>query len=116
MSVMKVKLGMMAEYMREWSYIADGSVYADQMERAIRLMEVILDYGGESEYRRDEGNEPCFDSEHFSRYVNFRNRERFTGPDCDGHNFWCDAQRLRFIKAWNILWEMFRTKLLDWDD
>ena len=116
MSVMKVKLGMMAEYMREWSYIANGPVYADQMERAIRLMEVILDYGGESEYRRDEGNEPCFDSEHFPRYVNFRNRERFTGPDCDGYNFWCDAQRLRFIKAWNILWEIFRTKLLDWDD
>ena len=79
-------------------------------------MEVILDYGGESEYRRDEGDEPCLDSEHFSRYVNFRNRERFTGPDCDGYNFWCDAQRLRFIKAWNILWEMFRTKLLDWED
>ena len=116
MSVMKVKLGMMAEYMREWSYIADGPVYADQMERAIRLMEVILDWGGESEYKRDEGDEPCLDSEHFSRYVNFRNRERFTSPDCDGHNFWCDAQRLRFIKAWNILWEMFRTKLLDWDD
>ena len=116
MSVMKVKLGMMAEYMREWSYIANGPVYAYQMERAIRLMEVILDYGGESEYRRDEGDEPCLDSEHFSRYVNFRNRERFIGPDCDSYNFWCDAQRLRFIKAWNILWEMFRTKLLDWED
>lgn len=99
MSVMKVKLGMMAEYMREWSYIADGPVYDDQMERAIRLIEVILDSGGESEYRRDEGDEPCLDSEHFSRYVNFRNRERFTGTDCYGHNFWCDAQHLRFIKA-----------------
>ena len=30
--------------------------------------------------------------------------------------FWCEAQRLRFDKAWNLLWEMFRTKLLSWED
>ena len=27
-----------------------------------------------------------------------------------------DSMRLRFDKAWNLLWEMFRTKLLSWDD
>ena len=40
----------------------------------------------------------------------------FPGPDYDGHHFWCKAQRLRFDKAWYLLWEMFRTKLLTWDD
>lgn len=116
MSVMKVKLGMMAEYMRHWSPIANGPVYADQMERAISLMEVIIDWGGESEYRHTEKENEYFDAKHFSRYVNFRNRKRFPSPDYDGHRFWCKAQRLRFDKAWGLLWEMFRTKLLTWDD
>ena len=43
-------------------------------------------------------------------------RKRFPSPDYDGHDFWCKAQRIRFDKAWNLLWEMFRTKLLTWDD
>ena len=116
MSVMKVKLGMMVEYMRYWSPIVNGPVYADQMERAIRLMEIILDWGGESEYKRNEEGESCFDAEHFSRHVNFRNRNRFASPCCCSCDFWCDAQRLRFEKAWNILWEMFRTQMLLWED
>lgn len=116
MSVMKVKLGMMAEYMRQWSPIANGPVYADQMERAIRLMDIVLDWGGQSEYKHTEDEDDYFDAKHFSRYVNFRNHKRFPSPDYDGHNFWCKAQQLRFNKAWNLLWEMFRTKLLTWDD
>ena len=116
MSVMKVKLGMMVEYMRYWSPAANEPVYADQMERAISLMEVILDWGGESEYKHTEKENDYFDAKHFSRYVNFRNRKRFPSPDYDGHHFWCKAQRLRFDKAWYLLWEMFRTKLLTWDD
>ena len=116
MSVMQVKLEMMVEYMRHWSHIANGSVYADQMERAISLMKVILDWGGESEYKHTEDEDDYLDAKHFSNYVNFRNRKRFPSPDYDGHHFWCKAQRLRFDKAWNLLWEMFRTKLLTWDD
>ena len=116
MSVMKVKLGMMVEYMRYWSPVANGPVYADQMERAISLMEVILDWGGQSEFKHTEDEDDYFDAKHFSRYVNFHNRKRFSSPDYDGHHFWCEAQRVRFEKAWNLLWEMFRTKLLTWDD
>ena len=112
-SVMKVKMGMMVEYMRHWSPVANGPVYADQMERAIGLMEVILDWGGQSEYKHTEDEDNYFDAKHFSRYVNFRNHKRFPRP---GHDFWCEAQRIRFDKAWNLLWEMFRTKLLIWDD
>ena len=115
-SVMKVKMGMMVEYMRHWSPVANGPVYADQMERAIGLMEVILDWGGQSEYKHTEDEDNYFDAKHFSRYVNFRNHKRFLSPDYDGHDFWCEAQRIRFDKAWNLLWEMFRTKLLIWDD
>lgn len=116
MSVMRVKLEMMVEYMRHWSHIANGPVYADQMERAISLMKVILDWGGESEYKHTEDEDDYFDAKHFSRYVNFKNRKRIPSPDYEGHHFWCKAQRLRFDKAWNLLWEMFRTKLLTWDD
>jgi len=116
MSVMQVKLEMMVEYMRHWSHIANGPVYADQMERAISLMKVILDWGGESEYKHTEDEDGYLDAKHFSRYVNFKNRKLFPSPDYNGHHFWCKAQRLRFDKAWNLLWEMFRTKLLTWDD
>lgn len=116
MSVMKVKLGMMVEYMRHWTPIANGQVYADQMERAISLMEIIIDWGGQSKYAHTEDEEDYFDAKHFSPYVNTRNRKRFPSPDYDGHTFWCEAQRVRFDKAWNILWDMFRTKMLTWDD
>ena len=116
MSVMKVKLEMMVEYMRHWTPIANGPVYADQMERAISLMEIIIDWGGESKYAHTEGEEHYFDAKHFSPHVNMRNRKRFPSPDYDGHTFWCKAQRVRFDKAWNILWEMLRTKMLTWED
>lgn len=116
MSVMKVKLEMIVEYMRQWSPIANAHVYADQMDRAISLIEVIIDWGGQSEYVHAEGEDDYFDAKHFSPYVNMKNWERFPSPDYDGHTFWCEAQRARFDKAWNILWELFRTKLLTWDD
>lgn len=86
------------------------------MERAISLMEIIIDWGGESEYAHSEDENDYFDAKHFSPYVNMRNRKRFPSPDYDGRNFWCKAQRVRFDKAWNILWEMLRTKMLTWED
>lgn len=116
LSVITVKLRMMSEYMRQWSPLADGSVYADQMERAIGLIQIILDRGGQSDYAHTEDEDEYFDAKHFSHYVNFRNRNRIPSPDYCGELFWCDAQRLRFDKAWNLLWEMFRTKLLSWED
>lgn len=114
--VVKVKLEMIAEYMRQWSPIERGSVYADQMELAVSLIQVILDKGGEYDYAHSEDEEEYLDAEHFSHYVNFRNRSRIPSPDYCGERFWCEAQRLRFDKAWNLLWELFRTKLLSWSD
>lgn len=116
MSVMKVKLGMMVEYMRHWTPIANGQVYANQMERAISLIEIVIDWGGQSEYAHSEDENGFLNAKHFAPYVNMRNRKRFPSPDYDGHTFWCEAQRVRFDKAWNILWDMFRTKMLNWDD
>ena len=116
LEVMKAKLEMMVEYMRDWSHIVNGPVYADQMERAISLIEVCIAWGGENDYKHDEDEEHYFDEKHFSHYVNTRNAARFPSPDYDGHDFWCEVQRLRFDKAWNILWEMLRTKLITWDD
>lgn len=116
LAVVKVKLMMMAEYMRQWTPIAAGAVYADQMELAVSLIQVILDKGGEFDYAHAEDEEDYLDAGHFSHYVNFRNRDRTPSPDYCGEHFWCEAQRLRFDKAWNLLWELFRTKLLSWSD
>ena len=116
MEVMVSKMEMMVDYMRNWTPIAEGPVYADQMQRAIGLMRIIINKGGESDYNQAGDDDDCFDAQHFSHYVNYRNRERFPSPNYDGLHFWCEAQRIRFDKAWNILWEMFRTKLLTWED
>ena len=116
LSVMQTKLEMMEDYMRHWSPIANGPVYADQLQRACRLIGVCLDWGGQSDYANAEDEDDYFDAEHFSHYVNVRNAKRFPSPDYDGHHFWCESQRIRFDKAWNILWEMFRTKMLTWED
>ncbi len=116
MEVMVTKIEMMVEYMRNWSPFASGPVRADQMQRAIDLMKVCIDWGGQYDYKHEEDEDNYFDSEHFIHYVNTRNANRFPSPDYDGHNFWCEAQRIRFDKAWNILWEMFRTKMLTWED
>ena len=116
MAVMKTKLEMMVDYMRNWSPAANGIVYADQMERAIALMEIIIAWGGEHDYPHTEDEEDYFDADHFAHRVNFHNQDKYPSPDYDGHHFWCEAQRVRFDKAWNILWEMFRTKLITWND
>lgn len=117
MSVMKVKMEMMAEYMRHWTPVADGAFYADQIERAISLMEIIIDWGGNSRYEHSEDENDYLDAKHFSPYVNMRNRKRFPGPDnYDDHRFWCEAQRVRFHKAWNILWDLLRDNMLTWED
>lgn len=119
MSAMHTKLEMMEDYMRHWSHIVNGPVYADQIQRAIRLIEVCLVWGGQYDYKLKPG-EPedaeYLNPEHFTHYVNTHNAFRFPSPNYDGHHFWSEAQRIRFDKAWNILWEMFRTKLLTWED
>lgn len=116
LSVIKVKLEMMAEYMRQWTSIERGAVYAAQMERTVSLIRIILDHGGESDYAHADDEDEYLDAGHFSHYVNFRNRSRIPSPDYCGELFWCKAQRLRFDKAWNLLWEIFRTRLLSWED
>lgn len=116
MEVMVTKMEMMVDYMRNWSPIANGPVYADQVQRAIGLMKVCISWGGEYDYKHAEDEDDYFDEEHFSHYVNTRNAARFPSPDYDGHDFWCESQRIRFDKAWNILWEMLRTKMITWED
>ena len=116
LSVIKVKLEMMAEYMRQWSPIERGAVYAAQMELAVSLIQIILDKGGKSDYAHVDDEDEYLDAGHFSHYVNFRNRSRIPSPDYCGELFRCEAQRLRFDKAWNLLWDIFRTRLLSWED
>lgn len=116
LAVMKTKLEMMVDYMRNWSPIANGRVYADQMERAIALIDIVIAWGGQYDYPHSEDEDDYFDTAHFAHYVNLRNQDKYPAPVYDGHHFWCESQRVRFTKAWNILWEMLRTKLITWED
>lgn len=116
MEVMVTKMEMMVDYMRNWTPIANGPVYADQMQRAIGLMKVCIAWGGEYDYTHEDDENDYLDEAHFPHYVNTRNATRFPSQDYDGHYFFSEAQRIRFDKAWNILWEMLRTKLLTWED
>ena len=102
--------------MRNWSPIANGRVYADQMERAIALIDIVIAWGGQYDYPHSEDEDDYFDAAHFAHYVNLSNQDKYPAPDYDGHHFWCESQRVRFTKAWNILWEMLRTRLITWDD
>ena len=50
-------------------------------------------------------------------YVNLRNRDRFNGFSCDdGYYLKGEPQRLRFRKAWCLLWKLLKENLLDWWD
>ena len=117
LEVMKAKLEMMADYMRKWTPIADGPLYAAQMERAISLIEIIVDRGGQNDYKSAPGEENViFKAKNFIHYVNLRNKNRFPAPQFDDYSVWCEPQRVRFCKAWHLLWRIFQTRLLTWED
>ena len=49
--------------------------------------------------------------------MNLRNRGRFNGFSCDdGYYLKGETQKVRFHKAWCLLWKLLKENLLDWWD
>jgi hypothetical protein len=96
---LRVKLVTMSHYFNNLSYIRRGRYYGGQMSLAIKLIDIILDKGGQGDFK-----------------VNMHNRSRIPSPDYHGEHFWCEEQRLRFDKAWTLLWRLLSEKMMSWSD
>lgn len=96
---LRVKLVTMSRYFTHLSYIRRGPYYGGQMSLAINLIDIILDKGGQGDFK-----------------VNMHNRPRIPSPDYHGEHFWCEEQRLRFDKAWMLLWRLLSEKMMSWSD
>ena len=110
---MRAKLETMERYNNQISYAINGPYYGHQIGRAINMIDIILDEGGRCDY--DERDEFMPIPESFNHYVNMKNRSRIPETD-NGLSFWSDAQRLRFDKAWMLLWKILSERLMTWGD
>ena len=111
---MRAKLETMERYNNQLSYALHGPYYGHQIGRAIKMIDIILQEGGRSDY--DERDDYMPIPESFKHYVNMRNRSRIPRPDDGGLSFWSDAQCLRFDKAWMLLWKILSERLMTWGD
>ena len=110
----RAKLVTMEHYNRCLSYALNGPCYASQIHRAIQMIDIILAEGGRSDYAKEKGYTPVPKS--FKHYVNMRNRKRIPHPNDGGIVFWSEAQKLRFDKAWMLLWKILSERLMMWGD
>lgn len=111
---LRAKLETMERYNLHLSYAMYGTYYGHQIGRAIKMIDIILQEGGRSDYDEREGCTPVPES--FKHYVNMRNLARIPRPDDGGIAFWSDAQRLRFDKAWMLLWKILSEQMMIWGD
>ena len=115
---MKAKLENMADYFYTLAPIDNGPYYAGQMALAAKLLDIIIDEGGKNDYVDTESEDPAdwCRPEDFIPYVNMKNAKRFKQP----HNvisFFCEAQELRFRKAWHLFMRILNEKMFDhWSD
>lgn len=110
----RAKLLTMEHYNMHLSYAMNGPYYAHQIHRAIQMIDIILAEGGRSDYGKENGFRPAPES--FKHYVNMRNRKLIPRPDDGGLSFWSEAQKLRFDKAWVLLWKILSERLMTWGD
>ena len=96
---LRAKLTTMARYNLHLSYAVNGLYYAHQIQRAIRMIDIILQNGGK---------------ETALPHVNMKNRSRIPATP-DGF-YGTDEQRLRFDKAWMLLWKILSEQLMNWGD
>ena len=97
--VLRAKLTTMARYNQHLSYAMNGPYYARQIQRAIRIIDIILQDGG--------------NDESLPR-VNMKNRARI--PRMAGSRTISVTQELRFDKAWMLLWRILAEQLMAWGD
>lgn len=111
---LRAKLVTMERYNTLLSYAMNGPYYGRQIRKAIKMIDIVLDEGGKNDYTEEKGHRPVPSS--FKHYVNMRNRGRIPSPDDGGITFWSDAQRLRFDKAWHLLWKILSERSMTWGD
>lgn len=104
--ILKFKIERMIEYWEQFGHCRNGRYVVSTMRTACRLIEIVLKDGNES------GN--C---EHFPYRVNLRNADRFKifhdhkGLICKG-----DKQRVRYNKAYCILFKYLEFHMHNWWD
>ena len=104
--ILKFKIERMIEYWEQFGHCRNGRYVVSTMRTACRLIEIVLKDGDES------GN--C---EHFPYRVNLRNADRFKifhdhkGLICKG-----DKQRVRYNKAYCILFKFLEFHMHNWWD
>ena len=104
--ILKFKIERMIEYWEQFGHCRNGRYVVSTMRTACRLIEIVLKDGNES------GN--C---KHFPYRVNLHNTERFRiyhdhkGLICKG-----DKQRVRYCKAYCILFKFLEFHMHNWWD
>ena len=118
LGAMKAKLENMADYFYTLAPIVNGPYYAGQMALAARLLDIVIREGGNDEYRDVESEDPSDWNrpEDFIPKVNMRNATRFIHKE-DKVHFCCDAQCVRFHKAWHLFQRILNEKMFNnwWD-
>ena len=104
--ILKFKIERMIEYWEQFGHCRNGHYVVSTMSTACRLIEIVLKDGNESG-----------DCEHFPYRVNLRNADRFKifhdhkGLICKG-----DKQRVRYYKAYCILFKFLEFHMHNWWD
>ena len=108
----------MADYFFTLAPIVNGPYYAGQMALAARLLDIVIREGGNDEYRNVESEDPSDWNrpENFLPNVNMKNASRFIRKE-DKVHFCCDAQCVRFHKAWHLFLRILNEKMFNnwWD-
>ena len=104
--ILKYKIERMIEYWEQFGHCRNGHYVASTMRTACRLIEIVL----------KDGNE-CGNCEHFPYRVNLRNADRFKiFHDHKGFIDKGDKQRVRYYKAYCILFKYLEYHLHNWWD
>ena len=104
--ILKFKIERMIEYWEQFGQRRDGHYVVSKMRTACRLIEIVLAYGNESGGGR-----------HFPYRVNLRNADRFKiFHDHNGYYDKGDMQKVRYNKAYCILFKFLEFHLHNWWD
>ena len=104
--ILKFKIERMIEYWEQFGHCRNGRYVVSTMRTACRLIEIVLKDGNESG-----------DCEHFPYRVNLRNADRFKiFHDHKGYYDQSDMQKVRYNKAYCILFKYLEFHLHNWWD
>ena len=103
--ILKFKIERMIEYWEQFGHCRNGRYVVSTMRTACRLIEIVL----------KDGNE-CGKCEHFPYRVNLRNADRFKIFHDHGYYDQGDMQKVRYNKAYCILFKFLEFHMHNWWD